>query len=75
MKIVREIRNRWKSETPLFWKKIRDIGVVLTAIGGVCLSANGLDESITTIGGYLTLSGGIIAALSQLTVKGNDEQR
>lgn len=75
MKIVSEIKRRWKSETPLFWVKVKRLGLGLSAIGALFLNAEKVSEDLHTIGGYMVLAGGVIAALSQLTVKDNDEQR
>ena len=75
MKIVSEIKRRWKSETPLFWVKVKRLGLGLSAIGALFLNAERVSEDLHSIGGYMALAGGVIAALSQLTVKDNDEQR
>lgn len=72
------IYNRLISPTPKLFQNIRNIGLTIAAIGGVIISAPiALPAIIITIGGYLTLAGGVISSVSQLTVNDNatyDEQ-
>lgn len=65
---LKELKNRWKAETPSFWKKVQKVGIALGAVGTVIVTAPiGLPTSIVAIGGYLVTAGGITAALAQLT--------
>jgi len=62
------IIKRAKAPTPKFFKVLRNIGLVLAAVGGTILAAPvALPIVITTIGGYLTVAGGVASAVSQLT--------
>jgi uncharacterized membrane protein HdeD (DUF308 family) len=62
------IIKRVKSPTPKFFKVLRNIGLVLAAVGGTILAAPiALPVVITTIGGYLAVAGGVLSAVSQLT--------
>lgn len=62
------IIKRVKSPTPKFFKVLRNIGLVLAAVGGTILAAPiALPVVITTIGGYVAVAGGVISAVSQLT--------
>jgi uncharacterized membrane protein HdeD (DUF308 family) len=62
------IIKRAKSPTPKFFKVLRNIGLVLAAIGGTILAAPvALPLVVTTIGGYVAVVGGVISAVSQLT--------
>jgi uncharacterized membrane protein HdeD (DUF308 family) len=62
------IIKRVKSPTPKFFKVLRNIGLVLAAVGGTILAAPiALPVVISTIGGYVAVAGGIISAVSQLT--------
>ncbi|WP_309607519.1 hypothetical protein [Flavobacterium sp.] len=62
------ILNRVKSPTPKFFKVLRNIGLVLAAVGGTILAAPvALPVVVTTIGGYVAVAGGVISAVSQLT--------
>ena len=66
------IINRIQSPTPKFFKVLRTIGLTLAAIGGTILAAPvALPVFIVSLGGYITVAGGVISAVSQLTT--NDE--
>ncbi len=69
--IITKIMNlikRAQAPTPKFFKVLRNIGLVLAAVGGTILAAPvALPIVITTIGGYLTVAGGVVSAVSQLT--------
>jgi amino acid permease len=63
-----EIVKRLKSPTPKFFKKVRNLGLALTAIGtGIVAAPVALPVAIATIGGYLVLGGTISAGVAQLT--------
>ena len=60
--------KRAKAPIPKFFKVLRNIGLVLAAVGGTILAAPiGLPVIVTTIGGYLAVAGGVLSAASQLT--------
>ena len=62
------IIKRVKTPTPKFFKVLRNIGLALAAVGGTILVAPiALPVVITTVGGYLTVAGGVLSAVSQLT--------
>jgi uncharacterized membrane protein HdeD (DUF308 family) len=62
------IIKRVKSPTPKFFKVLRNIGLVLAAVGGTILAAPiALPVVLTSIGGYLAVAGGVVSAVSQLT--------
>ncbi|WP_073180661.1 hypothetical protein [Cruoricaptor ignavus] len=61
--------ERLKEPTPKFFKRLRNIGLGLTAAGSVVLSAEiGLPALIVKIAGYLAVAGGIASAVSQAAV-------
>jgi len=63
-----EVVKRLKSPTPKFFKKVRNLGLVLTAIGtGIIGAPVVLPVAIASIGGYLVLGGTIAAGVAQLT--------
>ena len=63
------LKERFLAPTPKFWKKVQCIGVVLSAVGAVLITAPvGLPIAIITAGGYAAFGGSLIAAMSQLTV-------
>ena len=65
---LRELKNRWKSETPKFWKKVQKISIAAGVLGGAILAAPvALPVAVVTVGGYLVAVGSVGATLSQLT--------
>ena len=63
------ILERIKAPTPKFWKKMQKLSLALTAIGTFIATAPiSLPASLVTLGGYAAFGGGLVAALSQLTV-------
>lgn len=65
---LKELKTRWKSETPTFWKRVQKVGLTLGAVGTVIITAPvSLPASIVAVGGYLVTAGGVAAALAQLT--------
>ena len=67
--------KRAKSPTPKFFKVLRNIGLVLAAVGGTILTAPiSLPVAVVTIGGYVAVAGGVLSAVSQLTTKEDNPQ-
>ena len=67
------IIKRVKSPTPKFFKVLRNIGLVLAAVGGTILAAPvALPAIVVTVGGYVAVAGGVISAVSQLTTPKDD---
>ncbi len=65
---LRELKNRWKAETPKFWKKVQKISIAAGVIGGAIIAAPvALPAAVITVGGYLVAVGSVGATLSQLT--------
>lgn len=65
---LKELKNRWKSETPKFWKKVQKISIAAGVIGGAIIAAPvALPAAVITVGGYLVAVGSVGATLSQLT--------
>lgn len=63
------IVNRAKAPTPKFFKKLRNIGLLLVAISGsIIASPVALPVAVVTVAGYLAVAGGVISAVSQITV-------
>ena len=62
------IIKRIYSPTPKFFKVLRNIGLVLAAVGGTILAAPvALPAIVVTVDGYVAVAGGVISAVSQLT--------
>lgn len=66
------ILKRATARTPKFFKTLRNIGLVLAAVGG-CLITSPivLPVTVVSIAGYLTVAGSVISAVSQLTTDPN----
>ena len=65
---LKELKNRWKSETPKFWKKVQKISIAAGVIGGAIIAAPvALPAAVITVGGYLVAVGSVGATLAQLT--------
>lgn len=63
------VYERAKAPTPKFFKILRSIGLVLAGIGGVFLSSPlDLPVILHHLGGYLAIAGGVLSAVSQVTV-------
>jgi len=61
--------ERAKAPTPKFFKVLRSIGLALLAISGSVIAAPvALPVVFVTVAGYLAVAGGVISAVSQMTV-------
>lgn len=64
------LKERWSSKTPKFWKKVQRLGLVAGAVGAAIVAAPvALPVALVTASGYLIAVGGVTAALSQLTIE------
>jgi hypothetical protein len=62
--------ERLSAPTSGFFKKVRTIGLIIAAAGGVIVAAPiSLPAIVITIGGYLTVAGGVMIAVAQTTVE------
>jgi hypothetical protein len=60
--------QRLNSPTPAFWRKVRKVGLVATAVGGAMSAApTTLPAWIALVGGYLTVAGGVTMGLASIT--------
>jgi len=63
------IIKRAQAPTPRFFKVLRTVGLVLAGIGGSILAAPvELPVLLVSIGGYMAVAGGVLSAVSQVTV-------
>ena len=63
-----ELKERWLSNTPKFWKKVQRAGIIAGAVGAAIIAAPiTLPAALITASGYLIAVGGVTATLSQLT--------
>lgn len=64
------IIERSKKPTPKFFKVLRTVGLSLLAVSGSIMAAPiALPASIVTIAGYVAVAGGVLSAVSQVTVE------
>ena len=65
MKLVERI----KAPTPKFFRVLRSIGLALLAISGTLVAAPiVLPALVVSVAGYMAVAGGVITAVSQMTV-------
>ena len=63
------IIERAKAPLPKFFKSLRIVGLVLLGISGSVIAAPiVLPTIVVTVAGYLAVAGGVISAVSQVTV-------
>lgn len=68
------VLERAQAPTPKFFKVLRSIGLIVAAVGGAIVTAPvALPVAVVTIGGYLTVAGGVLSAISQITVDDKDK--
>ncbi len=66
--------QRVKAPIPGFFKKLRNIGLLLTAISGSLLAAPiALPAFLANAAGYIAVAGTVVTTVSQLTVKEPEE--
>jgi hypothetical protein len=79
---MNEFFARWRSESPAFFKNLAWGGKIIVGMGGaimaVLIAAPELIhakviETLQLIASYLVFGGGIIVAISSLTVESKDE--
>jgi uncharacterized membrane protein HdeD (DUF308 family) len=64
------IIKRAQAPTPKFFRVLRNIGLVLVAVSGsIIASPIALPIIVTSVAGYLAVAGGVISAVSQLTIE------
>jgi ABC-type xylose transport system permease subunit len=62
--------QRFVAPTPKFWKKVRNVGLTIGALGGGLLTLPvSLPASLVTIAGYMVATGTLTGILSQTTIK------
>ena len=72
MKVVERI----KAPTPKFFKILRSIGLALLAISGTVVAAPiVLPATVVTVAGYMAVAGGVISAVSQMTVAEENQNK
>jgi hypothetical protein len=65
--------KRIQSPTPTFFKKVRNIGLILAAVSGTLLAAPiALPAVVAQVAGYLAVAASVASAISQ-TATENDQ--
>ncbi|SDX73984.1 hypothetical protein [Flavobacterium degerlachei] len=65
--------ERTKSPTPKFFRVLRSIGLTLLALSGSVIAAPVvLPTVVVSVAGYLAVAGGVLSAVSQMTVDDDD---
>jgi uncharacterized membrane protein HdeD (DUF308 family) len=63
------IVKRAKAPTPKFFKVLRTVGLALLGISGSVIAAPvALPAAVVTAAGYIAVAGGVLSAVSQITV-------
>ena len=61
--------ERTKSPTPKFFRVLRSIGLALLGLSGSVIAAPVvLPTVVVSVAGYLAVAGGVLSAVSQMTV-------
>ncbi|WP_313599708.1 hypothetical protein [Epilithonimonas vandammei] len=61
--------SRVQEPTPKWFRILRNLGLALSAVGGVLVAAPvALPAAVVSVGGYLLLGGTIIGAVSQTAI-------
>lgn len=68
------IVERMTQQTPKFFKKVRNTGLILTAIATTLVATPiGLPALLVKVSGYLAVAGAVAGAVSQVTVVNEEE--
>ena len=60
---MRELKKRWNADTPMFFKKVIHIGMIIGLIGGGLISV----PATAVIGGIMVTVGATAGAIAKLT--------
>ena len=60
---MREIKKRWNADTPMFFKKVIHLGMIIGLIGGGLISV----PATAMIGGIMVTVGATAGAIAKLT--------
>lgn len=65
--------DRVLEPTPKWFRIVRNLGLALSAVGGVLVAAPvALPAAVVSVGGYLLLGGSIIGAVSQTAISSEE---
>ena len=60
---MREIKKRWNADTPMFFKKVIHLGMIIGLIGGGLITV----PATAMIGGVMVSIGATASAIAKLT--------
>jgi energy-converting hydrogenase Eha subunit G len=67
--------QRASAPTPKFFKKVRNISLILAAVSGTLLATPvALPLVVVKIAGYLAVAGSVASAVSQVTTEDEDQK-
>ncbi len=70
MKAVNTVVQRMQKPTPKFFRKLRNIGLVMLAVSGAILTAPiAMPAVLVTAAGYAAIAGTVMSGVSQSAVK------
>lgn len=77
MKIIEELKDRWKSESPEFWNKIKNFSITLGTSAVAVLAADklfdlqyyGVPQIVFTIAGYIIVACATLGLSAKITKK------
>ncbi|PSL44148.1 hypothetical protein CLV51_10613 [Chitinophaga niastensis] len=61
--------QRFTASTPPFFTKVRNIGLILTAISGALMGIPAIPAIIVKVAGYLAVAGTVMSGVSQAAVQ------
>ncbi|PSL44983.1 hypothetical protein CLV51_105358 [Chitinophaga niastensis] len=61
--------QRLSASTPPFFSKVRNIGLILTAISGALMGIPAIPAIIIKVAGYLAVAGTVMSGVSQAAVQ------
>jgi len=65
------LAKRAAAPTPKFFRRVRTIGLCLAAVGGAIIASPiALPAALVAAAGYITLAGGVMTAVAQVSVDG-----
>jgi len=63
-----KVTERFTAATPPFFSKLRNIGLLLTAVSGALMGVPAIPAIVIKIAGYLAVAGTVMSGVSQATV-------
>ena len=75
MKLYQELKERWSSETPEFWKKVMNFAITLGTSSVAVLAADklfelqsyGVPQTVFTIAGYVIVACAALGLSAKIT--------